>query len=372
MRTKIINSLLVLAIVGICGFLVFLLKDVWQFKQLKATNSGSTQVILTDKGKTQSVSFSKRATTEELNSAIDKALNFLAEEQSSKGGFSVCINNNQQDCHNEQQPPIIAAQILISLHGVSGGEKLISLKQKAVRFLLNSQGKDGLWKFYDILPPDLNDTSLASLALKLNNQDFIPNIEQFMSSRDRDGIFETWVFGKDGKSRNDPSKQDIDCVINMNILTYLAKMNFDKKEVIGQVCDYFNPHLVSKQSCSKYYPSRVALLYSASRAADNGISCILEKKETIIQETIKSFNRKDGNFGDETETAFAINILLELGYRGDETDRAIQYLLQNQNQKGGFKSDVIATDGGKTDYYSPAFSTAIAVEALARHQRALR
>lgn len=372
MQTKIINLLLVLAIIGISAFLVFLLKNVWQSK---VDDKGNASVILVDVDKhalQQSIS-SNQESIKEFDNSLSMALKFLIEEQSPTGGFFMCMDDNRQDCKNKQQPPIITAQILIALEGIlSKEEEISSLKQKAIQFLLNSQEKDGLWRFYDYLPPDLDDTSVSSLALKLSDQDFIFNADIVASSRNNEGIFETWVIKQDAESQDNKFKQDIDCVVNANILAYFYKINFGKDEIIKPVCDYLRSHIVNRQSCSPYYPSRLMFFYSISRALNDNTSCILENKEVIIQEIINNFNEGVGGFGDEMETAFAINTLLKFGYDGKEIDRAIQYLLQKQNQDGSFNSGIIFTNSGQTTYFSSAFSTAVVAEALARYQKVTR
>lgn len=317
--------------------------------------------------------FFSEAEKDRIDASVDKAVNFLIQNQLPSGGFLMRCDGNRDGQNSpckESGNFFFTAQVLIALNDISERQDLAALKQKAVGFISKLE-ENGLWRFNGFLPPDTDDTSVASLSLKVNGHAFSPNIDRLISSRDQNGLFKTWI--PEGESGLDDSftNEDVDCVINANILAYLAKMNFNDKEVIKPVCDYLQENIKNELSCSIYYPSRSFLFYTISRATHNGASCFLNNKKSIIQETLDWFDYESGGFGGVTESAFAINTLLEFGYHGDEVKRGIHYLVENQNQDGSFDGANLFHGAKKNDkvfFRSSAFNTAVAIETLAKYR----
>jgi hypothetical protein len=142
-------------------------------------------------------------------------------------------------------------------------------------------------------------------------------------------------------------------------------------------------HRVRMQDVSEYYPDNFAFQYVVSRAYyEGGVTALDPAVQSFATEIEASaLTRGDGSAywdkGDpQLNTAFAALTLMNAGRGGGLVDRAIRYLESEQNAVGGFDAARFfygRTDGGPVfEFTSASLTTAMALEAMARHRLAGR
>ena len=199
----------------------------------------------------------------------------------------------------------------------------------------------------------------------------------------RSGAFLTWL-----TYRNEPFPlfpNDVDLVVNANVLYALAR--YDRLDVPGvaeavgliNFVTAFGLHRERLEEFTNYYPNNLAFQYVVSRAFHEGPVPALAPAVGILADDLETsvLFRADGTaYWDEGDphlnTAFAVLTLLNAGRDTPIIDRAIDYLISEQNALGGFDEATFfvgRADGGQVfEYTSASFTTAMALEALVRHE----
>jgi hypothetical protein len=294
--------------------------------------------------------------TDRINESINKAIDFLYLNQLETGEFNTfaCKDLGMKSCFFDSSP-FITPFVLYSVKDVKNA-KVAGITDKGLEFLLSEQESGGVWRYWtkrngksaDI---DIDDVSMISYILKKNDKSFEDNKNLILSNKNQEKIFLTWV-------RQNGEKNDVDCVVNANVLLYLGEKD-------QQVCSYINRAVESDQPCSVYYPKRLILFYAVSRDLKENLACLEESKEKIVASTL-SLSKTDGSFGDDLDTALALNTLLNCGYSGSAVDRGIDYLLEKQSVEGSWSNAPFFL-GYPTYYGSQEFTTGIAIEALEKY-----
>jgi|TARA_B100000315_G_scaffold241545_1_gene262519 hypothetical protein len=310
----------------------------------------------------------------EIDNSINKAINFLYENQLNNGEFKTyaCHDINMTNCYFDSSP-FITTFVLYSIKDVKN-EKVDIITNKAINFLLNEQESGGIWRYWTSrtkkpIPPDLDDISTISHILKLNNISFEDNVKLILNNRNKENYFFTWILDK--KNQNlIPSyiKHDVDCVVNSNVLLYLGEND-------PFVCSYINNAIKLNKSCSIYY-LELPFFYMVSRAFQNNITCFKESKNTVIINVL-SKQKKDGSFGNSLDTSLALNTLLNFGYYRNEIEYGINNLIYQQSSNGSWKRFVFFEGGSNKSvsfaspesYYagSNELTTAITIEAMQKY-----
>jgi hypothetical protein len=199
------------------------------------------------------------------------------------------------------------------------------------------------------------------------------------------GAFLTWLAYRDQPFPQFPN--DVDLVVNANVLYALARYHRldvpGVAEAVGLInfVTAFGLHRDLPEEITNYYPNNLAFHYAVSRAFHEGPVTALEPAVRILADDLEAsvLFRADGaaywNLGDpQLNTAFAVLTLLNAGRDTPIIDRAIDYLISEQNGLGGFDEATFfvgRTDGGQVfDFTSASFTTAMALEALVRHELA--
>ena len=196
------------------------------------------------------------------------------------------------------------------------------------------------------------------------------------------GAFLTWLTYRDRPFPLFPN--DVDLVVNANVLYTLAR--YDRLDVPGvaEAVGFINLvtalglHRESLEEITQYYPDNLAFQYVVSRAFREGPVTALEPAVEILANDLEAsvLLRADGTAywdkGDpHLNTAFAVLTLLNAGRDTPTIDRAIDYLIAEQNALGGFDEATFfvgRTDGGQVfEFTSASFTTAMVLEALGRH-----
>ena len=199
------------------------------------------------------------------------------------------------------------------------------------------------------------------------------------------GTFLTWLAYRDRPFPVFPN--DVDLVVNANVLYALARYNRLGVAGAAEAVSYINQvvalglHREHLDEISAYYPNNLAFQYIVSRAFKEGPVPALGPAMRILADDLEAsvLFRADGtaywDLGDpHLNTAFAVLTLLNAGRETPIIDRAIDYLVSEQNAVGGFNEATFfvgRTDGGPVfEFTSASFTTAMVLEALARHDLA--
>jgi hypothetical protein len=180
---------------------------------------------------------------------------------------------------------------------------------------------------------------------------------------------------------------DVDLVVNANVLYALARYNRLGVPGVAEAVSSINDvvalglHREHLEDISDYYPDNLAFQYIVSRAFKEGPVPALRPAMRILADDLETsvVFRADGSAywdqgNPQLNTAFAVLTLLNAGRETPIIDRAIGYLVSQQNALGGFSEGTFfvgRTDGGPVfEFASASFTTAMVLEALARHEMA--
>ena len=314
----------------------------------------------------------EKISVQDINNSINKGINFLYENQLDYGEFKTfaCSDLLMQNCSFDSSP-FITTFVLYSIKNIKN-EKVEVMTNKAIDFLLSEQESGGVWRYWSsrstkhsYISPDFDDISVISAILVLYNQSFDENIKLFDEYRNENGIIYTWL--------KDKSNNEIDCEVNSNTLFYFGLRNINDIKI----CDFINRHIVEeKYNCCIYCEDGEAdknyllLFYIVSRAYIHGNSCLGQIKKNIIYKTL-ILQKEDGSFGNDLDTAIALNTLLNFNYHGNEVNLGVNSLVQKQLISGSWKKQVFYLDGMPNYYGSEELTTALAIEAMNKYLKSL-
>lgn len=302
--------------------------------------------------------------------SIGGAINFLYENQLDHGEFKTfACWNPWMFGHYFDSSPFATTFVLYSLKDIKD-EKVKIMTKKAIDFLLSEQEKGGIWRFWTSrnkkrLPPDLDDICTISFILKSNGVNFDNNLQLILNNRNEDNLFLTWIIEKEQKYDFAKliDKKDVDYGVNTNVLLYLG-------ENYPAVCSYINRAIKSNEFRSIYYPSKLALFYMVSRAFQNNITDFKKSKDKILKSTL-SRQKRNGSFGNDLETALALNTLFNFDYYGNEIDLGINHLLKRQTNNDSWQRAVLFL--GPPPFYryygSEDLTTALVIESMKNYLR---
>lgn len=197
------------------------------------------------------------------------------------------------------------------------------------------------------------------------------------------GAYLTWLTYRDPIVPLFPN--DVDLVVNGNVLYALGRYHRLLSPGVAHAVELINLvtalglHRDHLADLTEYYPDNLAFQYVVSRAFHQGRVITLAPAVRRLADDLEAAvrDRTDGtaywDLGDpHLNTAFAVLTLLNAGRHGSLVDRAIGYLTAEQNALGGFDEATFFighTDGGQVfEFSSASFTTALALEALARDQ----
>ena len=197
------------------------------------------------------------------------------------------------------------------------------------------------------------------------------------------GAYLTWLTYRDPIVPLFPN--DVDLVVNGNVLYALGRYHQLFVPGVAKAVELINLvtalglHRDRLDELTEYYPDNLAFQYVVSRAFHEGQVITLAPAVRRLADDLEAtaLPRLDGtvywDLGDpHVNTAFAVLTLLNAGRHTPLVDRAIGYLISEQNAFGGFDEATFfigRTDGGQVfEFSSASFTTAMVIEALARDQ----
>jgi len=201
------------------------------------------------------------------------------------------------------------------------------------------------------------------------------------------GAFLTF-FGYETLGPGEFYDNDVDLIVNANVLWFMGRVNkLDTPgvaETINLMNHYFTElgfHRDPNRYCipGVYYPNSLVFQYFVSRAYYEGeVTALWPSVDTIVGDlvlTVTENKNDDTAYWDLGEphlnTAFAVLVLLNAGVEMPLIEKAVNYLVWEQDSQGGFGDDgaffCAKMDGGQLIlWYSESFTTGMVLEALAR------
>lgn len=203
--------------------------------------------------------------------AIDRAAAFLRERQTADGELPVLASG---------RPDPSVFPTALAAWSLSFAPAAADVHRHALDFLAREMHPRGLWKHWPRahpyshqLPPDLDDTSCASLALERAGRSVPGNRELLLRNRNRAGLFYTWKLTGDQLRHPLVTLQffratsakpfDVDAVVNANTLLYLGhseRTSAVKEHLLHVLRDG------REAVCDKWYDNPFVVWYFLSRA----------------------------------------------------------------------------------------------------------
>lgn len=259
-----------------------------------------------------------------------------------------------------------------------------AIRSRACDFIESHRERHGVWRHwtrghaeFHVIPPDLDDTAMACVALARNGRPVPDNRALLLANRDSDRRFFSWITLRARWVPNlaywsislahmrhprasvmfyriTPSERgDVDAVVNANVLFYLGRSK-ETEPVIGFLVRVLREQ--TETTCDKWYENPFVVWYFFSRAlraakADCG-SLVLERVHSVKPESA-------------LERALAVSVRLDWNERPD--DGAIAALLDDQLPGGAWPLAAFYK-GGPVRWGSEELTTAFCLEALHRWQ----
>ena len=170
-----------------------------------------------------------------IRRALEAGVAFLESAQLPSGEIPIEISRTPEmnrDCVRDPAvfPAAVAARVLSD---TPCAEKV---RSRAFDFLMREMTPEGLWRHpsrdnpgYAYVPLDVDDTSIASAALRAAGREFPENRHILVGNRERSGLFRTWIarwwLHPDQTSkffRHSGEWRDVDVVVCANVVHYLG------------------------------------------------------------------------------------------------------------------------------------------------------
>jgi len=312
---------------------------------------------------------------QEIEKSINRVLDFLEAIQLPSGEFSFYTSNlsKMTNRYNVPRCPFTTTFVLHSLKYVENTKRAKKMIDKALQFLLSEKEHPGIWRMSKASSPmpalDLDDTCLSLASLKEYEVDEIDYeyLAQYLKKyRNKEGLFYTWIF-EDFEANN-----TIDSVVNANVLFFYSFQN----KTFGNILKYLNgivkkSDLHNEDFGSVYYPSPYALTYTVTRLHRDGGIKNLDIPLSLIREKILKKQKSDNSWGNELDTALACVSLLNTGYKDNQINGALVYILERQKPNGSWPNHPIFIGPYLSDpqfyYGSDELTSSICLETLLKY-----
>ena len=170
-----------------------------------------------------------------IRCSIEKGIAYLESAQLPSGEIPLEISPTPDmsgDCVRE--PVVFPAALAARTLSITSSAARV--RSRALDFLLREMNPDGLWRHpssdrpgHVYTPLDVDDTSIASVALAAAGREFPDNRRFLLANRERSGLFRTWIVRWWRHPlmtyrffRHTAEVGDVDAVVNANVVIYLG------------------------------------------------------------------------------------------------------------------------------------------------------
>lgn len=330
-----------------------------------------------------------------LESSINRAINFLSHHQLSDGEFKTygsLVDSSDETCNFDSS--VFVTSLVVYALSFRENLQIKEMQEKALDFLSEQMEPVGVWRYWSsknsmrrFIPPDLDDTCCISFVLK-KYRNSPSNHQLILANRNREGLFYTWILPRLSILVSFPgfwltsclaipfysilfrtteaNINNIDCGVNANIVLYLGDTKETKK-----VIDYLiNITLAGEEKKrDSWYLSSLPHYYFLSRAYFNGVSKLESVKQKIISNLEQILECEEYN--NPLDIALVICIFMNFWHITPALQPAIGFLLKMQGTDGDWTRIPFYYGGPKGVYGfgSSELTTAFCIEALARYQQ---
>lgn len=307
-----------------------------------------------------------------LDHAIAKTIGFIVRAQNSDGSFDSHSSTNAKFTNPETFiTTFYASLILFSISHIDV-PKLQNTKNKASKFLLSEQNREGTYNYWaksfskyksESCPDDLDDTSCALSALlsldkSLVTEAKLAKITKVLINSESKvgGPYYTWIVPK----YTDTRWKDVDLAVNANVGSFLSLLGITLPNIEKMI----EESIFKKSFISTYYPD-YSTLYFISRFYKG------KSKEELIRFLLEENSK---TFNNSLECAQLGISLLNLGVKKDAVVKNVKYLLSNQKKDGVFGTGTFIIErtfqkNVKRFSGSEAFTAALALELMTRYSK---
>ena len=255
-----------------------------------------------------------------------------------------------------------------------------------------------------VLPTSVTDSyslyrDLNRSAHKINNKQRMINTGAFLTwqyDENNPEMPRKYYAGPEEGKRIPFNKNDVDCVVNLNVLRLLALTGHSNIEGRDQSCGLMAYIILSKEyaRCGMYYPNTYYFHYTASAMDQAGENCLRPYKQQMVDFILETQKADGGWYNIENKygedrihaTAFALHGLAQFG---DTKDDRVREALENgssylrsrlQRSSDGllywpgeifFTATGVARSLGDVNWRSDTFTTVVSISALLNVQQAL-
>jgi hypothetical protein len=333
-----------------------------------------------------------------LDNSIQNGIDYLHEHQLPNGEFS-CYYAPDDEMKQWCVPDSVVfftSLIASSMLQLRQNNKVNHILLAAAGFLKYQMMRGGVWNYFtkwnplfEYSPADIDDTVFASHVLRSLQIDFTSNTAALLANRNTNGLFYTWfiirpsitftktnfaVMARELKrplksiifwKKHQGGRNDIDAAVNANVLFHLG-LNENTQTIVKYLLNIITER--KETDCDKWYRNPLTLYYFISRNYPY-VSQLSEAKDQII-ERIYALYKEDGYFGSSAlETALAVSTLVNFGYTDDRLKRAVDFLVNTQQESGCWARHIFFYSGPSkiVGWGSEELVTAYCIEALNKY-----
>jgi hypothetical protein len=250
------------------------------------------------------------------------------------------------------------------------------------------------WKFWTRghpgfanIPPDVDDTSVVSMALRDAGHVVAGNEQILLANTDPGGLFYTWIqpglrhaknpaswsapmlwfapnIGKRSFYRAGEARRgDVDLVVNTNVVCLLAGFPRETKAARDWIMQALSDG--SAERLDRYYQSEEAFLYAVSRCLRAGVQG-LDGAASLVADKVRAKIGPDGSVaGSAQRTALAAISLATADSSAEQLRNVSGFLRSKQRADGGWLGEAYYYGGWSRDlsWGGDALATAFCLEA---------